>query len=68
MCVKEAIEAGVVHLIVQGLKDQVWMLKNASDIQTPLVQRYMNEAEPSINTPARETKSVGVESQFNATQ
>lgn len=31
LCVKEAIEAAVVHLTVQGLKDRVWSLKNEKD-------------------------------------
>lgn len=41
LCVKEAIEAAVVHLTVQGLKDNNWALKNPDDWNTPIVQRYL---------------------------
>lgn len=41
LCVKEAIEAAVVHLTVQGLKDNNWALKNPEDWNTPIVQRYL---------------------------
>lgn len=44
MCVREAIEAAVIHLIVQGIKDGVWTLKNIKDWENPLVQRYAIEA------------------------
>lgn len=43
MCVREAIEAGVGHLIVQGLKDGSWELKNPSDFKLPLIQKYIQE-------------------------
>lgn len=43
LCVREAIEAGVVHLIVQGLKDKVWALKQDSDWQSPVLQAYLKE-------------------------
>lgn len=44
LCVREAIESAVVHLVVQGVKDRVWALKNESDWQSPLVQQYAREA------------------------
>lgn len=43
LCVREAIEAAVVHLTVQGLKDKVWALKNESDWQSPILQAYLKE-------------------------
>lgn len=43
LCVREAIESAVVHLIVQGLKDQVWELKNEQDWYSPLIQSYVQE-------------------------
>jgi curli production assembly/transport component CsgG len=45
LCVKEAIESAVVHLIVQGLKNQTWALKNDKDWYDPTVQRYLQENE-----------------------
>lgn len=44
LCVKEAIEAAVVHLTVLGLKDRVWALKNETDWSSPVVQAYLNES------------------------
>lgn len=43
LCVKEAIESAVAHLIVQGLKNQTWALKDDKDWYDPTVQRYLQE-------------------------
>ena len=43
LCVKEAIEAAVLHLTVQGLKDKHWVLKNESDWNLPIIQNYLRE-------------------------
>lgn len=41
LCVSEAIEAGVAHLIVQGLKDGSWALKDPTAWNDPVLQRYV---------------------------
>jgi curli production assembly/transport component CsgG len=43
LCVKEAIEAGVIHLVVQGLKDRAWALKDESQLNSPVIQAYLKE-------------------------
>lgn len=43
LCVKEAIEAAVLHLTVQGLKDRNWVLQNESDWNLPIIQNYLRE-------------------------
>lgn len=43
LCVKEAIEAAVIHLVVQGLKDRAWALKNEDQLNSPVVQSYLKE-------------------------
>lgn len=43
LCVKEAIEAAVMHLTVQGLQDKTWALKNPDDWYSPIIQRYLHE-------------------------
>ncbi len=75
MCVKEAIEAGVMHLIVQGLKDQVWVLKNAAEITSPLIQRYWKEEEERSSqhasepaAPVRTTPFALRDQDFNSSQ
>lgn len=54
MCVREAIESAVVHLVVQGLKDQIWALKDEKEWYSPVIQTYAREdsaygqAEPDL--------------------
>lgn len=43
LCIQEALESAVVHLIIQGVQDKLWNLKNPGDINLPLVQRYAQE-------------------------
>lgn len=43
LCVKEAIEAAVLHLAVQGLKDRTWALKNPKNWYSPIIQKYLSE-------------------------
>jgi curli production assembly/transport component CsgG len=45
LCVSEAIEAGVAHLIVQGLEQGNWALKDPANWRNPVVQRYLAERE-----------------------
>jgi len=45
LSVKEAIEAAVIHLTIQGLKDGNWRLRNEADWNSPLIQRYLAAAE-----------------------
>ena len=41
LCVREAIEAAVVAMTVQGLKDKLWLLENDKDWDSPVVQAYL---------------------------
>jgi hypothetical protein len=43
LAVKEAIESAVIHLIVQGVRDRIWSLKDDADWKSPIVQRYLKE-------------------------
>ncbi len=43
LCVNEAIEAALVHLIVQGIANQAWALKESKDWDDPVIQRYLRE-------------------------
>jgi curli production assembly/transport component CsgG len=65
LCVREAIEAAVAHLIVQGLQDRVWALQNETDWNSPILQsyirqgnEYLNQAQESAAKPAP-TAAVG---------
>ena len=43
MCVREAIEAAVAHLIVQGVNDGSWQLANMAESRLPVFQKYLRE-------------------------
>jgi curli production assembly/transport component CsgG len=43
LCVMDAIEVAVIHLIVQGVKENIWQLANPDDFNTPVFQRYLHE-------------------------
>lgn len=45
LCVKEAINAAVMHLAVQGIKDHTWALNDPHDWYAPIVQQYLHEEE-----------------------
>ena len=50
LAVKEAIEAAVVHLTVQGLRDQVWLAKSEQQVlNSQIVQAYLRENETNIS-------------------
>ena len=59
LCVREAIEAAVMHLIVQGIGTHTWDLKTAGDWYNPLIQKYavqsngvFNQAAATVSPPA----------------
>jgi len=45
LAVKAAIEAAVIHLTLQGVRDRAWALRNEGDWYAPLVQNFMRESE-----------------------
>jgi curli production assembly/transport component CsgG len=45
LAVKEAIESAVIHLILQGVRDKAWALRNDADWSQAIVQSYMQESE-----------------------
>jgi curli production assembly/transport component CsgG len=48
LAVKEAIEAAVVHLTVQGLRDRVWSLKDEQSWDAPVIKAYMQESDNNM--------------------
>lgn len=45
LCVREALDAAVAHLIVQGLADGRWQLRDEKDWSNPLLREYLDDAE-----------------------
>ena len=54
LCVNEAIEAGVAHLIVRGIQDGNWALRDPASMWDPVLQRYAAEQDQRypIRAPA----------------
>jgi len=50
LCVNEAIESALVHLIVQGVANQTWALKDMKDWYDPTMQRYLQENQGYVAT------------------
>ncbi|NYT70307.1 CsgG/HfaB family protein [Pusillimonas noertemannii] len=67
LCVKEAIEAAVVHLTVQGLKDSNWALKNPDDWNSSIIQDYLR-AEAGYAQPLDEAQASTVAAASTAAQ
>jgi len=43
LALRAAIEAAVIHMVIDGLEDKHWQLANAGDIAHPILQRYSSE-------------------------
>ncbi len=57
LCVNEAIEAAVVHLTVQGIKNGTWSLKNEKDWYDPVIQRYLQDNNTYYGIATADTRS-----------
>ncbi len=42
ICVLEAIEKAVYDLIIEGIMDGIWELKDPNDVNSPAIQNYLN--------------------------
>ncbi|HJV84719.1 MAG TPA: CsgG/HfaB family protein [Noviherbaspirillum sp.] len=67
LCVREAMEAAVVHLVVQGLKDKVWALKNQADKNSPILQAYLKESNEYLSQVENDTHASKTASEPPAT-
>jgi curli production assembly/transport component CsgG len=41
LCVRDAIEAAVIHLIVEGVRENHWSLRDPAAINSPIVHAYV---------------------------
>ncbi|KAA0911509.1 CsgG/HfaB family protein [Pusillimonas sp. ANT_WB101] len=57
LCVQEAVEAAVAHLIVGGVKDNLWVLKNPQDWDNPVIQHYLNKESTYVEEVPSKTVS-----------
>jgi curli production assembly/transport component CsgG len=58
LCVREAIEAAVMHLIVQGISAGTWHLKDDKDWTAPVIQTYAREDTEYTQHPADATATA----------
>lgn len=42
LCLRDAIEAAVIHLVVQGVRENHWTLRNPADIAAPVMKAYVD--------------------------
>jgi curli production assembly/transport component CsgG len=52
MAVKEAIEKAVFSLVVEGINDQLWQVKNETDLNSDVVKKYISEKDENKNIDA----------------
>jgi len=50
ICVLEAIEKAVYDLIIEGILDGIWELKNSEDISSQAIQNYLKEKQETEKT------------------
>lgn len=55
LAVKEAIEAGIMHLIAQGVRDRQWFLADEKDLSSPVLQEYIRESGELLNVSLENT-------------
>ena len=42
LAVRDAMEAAVIHLIIQGARENHWAFRNAADLNSPIVRAYVD--------------------------
>jgi len=45
LCVRDAIESALVHLIAKGIKQGLWQLRNPDDMQSAVIKAYLRDQE-----------------------
>lgn len=58
MCVNDAIEAALVHLIAQGIQDNNWALKNPEDIRSPVLEVYLAEQKNQLSAESIQSRKT----------
>ena len=64
LCVLEAIEKAVLSLIIEGIVDGNWVLKDPNDINLPVIQDYLKEKKERIMMMSNNPGKEGDEKQY----
>jgi len=67
LAVKEAIDAAVMHLTINGIKNNLWRLRNPADWDSPLIQRYL-AAEKNEVVTVTPRQAVDMDTEATPTQ
>lgn len=59
LAVKEAIETALIHLIVQGLREKHWALRDEQDMAAQVIQDYLRDAEQLASNVLSEAQETG---------
>ncbi len=51
LALRDAIEAAVIHLIVQGVRENNWALRNPADIDSPIMRAYIDAQRTLLTRP-----------------
>ncbi len=54
LCVQEAIESALIHLVAQGIKDNHWTLNNPGDVESPVLKTYFQSAARQLSLSKEE--------------
>ncbi|GAA0224329.1 CsgG/HfaB family protein [Castellaniella daejeonensis] len=69
LAVKEAIDAAVMHLTINGIKNNLWRLRNPADWDSPLIQRYLAaEKNEVVTVTPRQAVDMDTEATLTQTQ
>lgn len=50
LCVQQAIEKAVLSLVIDGILDKKWALKNPDDIKSPVIRNYLKEKKSNLTS------------------
>lgn len=65
VAVQEAIDKAVEALIIEGLKENLWSLKNEEDMEKPVIQNYYKEKEIAYQTDYLGNYHTNIEENFS---
>lgn len=49
LCLMSAIETGVIYLVNDGIKRNLWQLQNPADVNSPVLEKYKNTIVPDVS-------------------
>lgn len=60
LCLQDAVEAGVVHLVALGIRRNLWALRDQEDMQSPVLKEAWSEQDPNKNDDSNDIINASV--------